>query len=135
MEIATGWRTLTAEDLAGLCGIAGQAHAELPERAEVLAEKLRLFPEGCLKYLLGGRMAGYGLARARGLAALALVSVYGTSTLWARFGFRPVPGPDLASYGPGAEYMVRKLGYRGRFKEQNEKPTDGLSVNPGGVAA
>lgn len=50
-----------------------------------------------------------GLARGRGLRALALVSVYGTAPLWARLGFAPAAGPGLASYGPGAVYMTRPL--------------------------
>ena len=49
------------------------------------------------------------LARARGIAALALVSVYGTAYFWGRFGFAAAEGPDLASYGEGAAYMVRRL--------------------------
>lgn len=53
---------MAAADLGELCAIAALAHPGLPERPEVFGEKLRLFPEGCLKFLLGGRMAGYGLA-------------------------------------------------------------------------
>jgi GNAT superfamily N-acetyltransferase len=55
-----------------------------------------------------------GLARASGIAALALVSVYGTRVLWERLGFRPVT-PDaalrakLTSYGASATYMLREL--------------------------
>jgi len=165
MENTAEWQALTAADLAVLCGIAGRVHPALPERAEVFAEKLRLFPAGCLKWVSGGRMAGYGLAhpwalnsapgldafmyalpgnagclyihdvallpeargqgaarafvlyaerlaRGRGLGALALVSVYGTGPLWESCGFRPAgtAATGLASYGPGAEYMVRSQG-------------------------
>lgn len=162
MEITGEWSPLGAGDLGGLCEIAALAHPDLPERVEVFGEKLRLFPAGCLKYSLGGRMAGYGLAhpwelhsapkldaflgalppepgcvyihdvalrpeargrgaaaafvrhaeglaRERGLRALALVSVYGTAPLWGRLGFRPDDGPDLAGYGKDARYMVRRL--------------------------
>ncbi|WFU28251.1 GNAT family N-acetyltransferase [Bradyrhizobium sp. CB1717] len=54
------------------------------------------------------------LARASGIAALALVSVYATRPLWERFGFRPVSADaelraKLASYGNGATYMLRDL--------------------------
>ncbi|KJC34811.1 GNAT family N-acetyltransferase [Bradyrhizobium sp. LTSP857] len=55
-----------------------------------------------------------GLARSSGIAALALVSVYGTRVLWERLGFRPVT-PDaalrakLTSYGASATYMLREL--------------------------
>jgi len=62
MEITAEWHPLEAGDLDELCAIAGIAHPNLPERVEVFAEKLRLFPEGCLKFLLNGRMAGYGLS-------------------------------------------------------------------------
>jgi hypothetical protein len=34
----------------------------LPERPEVLAEKIRLFPEGCRKLVIDGRISGYGIA-------------------------------------------------------------------------
>lgn len=37
----------------------------------------------------------------------ALVAVNGSAPFWSRFGFRPAEGPDLASYGGEAVYMVR----------------------------
>ncbi|WP_440641134.1 GNAT family N-acetyltransferase [Bradyrhizobium sp. PUT101] len=54
------------------------------------------------------------LARASGIATLALVSVYTTRPLWERLGFRPVAADaalraKLASYGEGATYMLRDL--------------------------
>lgn len=54
------------------------------------------------------------LARASRIAALALVSVYATQTLWHHFGFRAVTADavlraKLASYGDGATYMLRAL--------------------------
>lgn len=53
-------------------------------------------------------------ARRHGLAALALVSVYGTVPIWGRCGFTPddAPGtaPTLVAYGDTARYMVRRLG-------------------------
>ena len=49
-------------------------------------------------------------ARAAGIGALACVSVYGTTVLWARLGFvidaRPDLGASLAGYGETARYMV-----------------------------
>jgi len=42
--------------------IAGRLHPGLPERAEVFAEKLRLFPDGCRKLVSDGKLTGYGLA-------------------------------------------------------------------------
>ncbi|RQH15630.1 GNAT family N-acetyltransferase [Bradyrhizobium sp. RP6] len=55
------------------------------------------------------------LARASGIATLALVSVYTTRPLWERLGFRPVAADaalraKLACYGEGATYMLRDLG-------------------------
>jgi GNAT superfamily N-acetyltransferase len=53
------------------------------------------------------------LARQRGIAYLALVSVYNTHPLWARFGFETMTDAalnnKLKSYGNTARYMVRKL--------------------------
>jgi ribosomal protein S18 acetylase RimI-like enzyme len=53
------------------------------------------------------------LAKAIGISSLALVSVYGTDTLWARYGFKVVFDAalvsKLASYGDTAKYMIRKL--------------------------
>jgi GNAT superfamily N-acetyltransferase len=54
-----------------------------------------------------------GLARQRGISFLALVSVYDTHLLWARYGFEVVSEPalndKLKSYGPSARYMVLTL--------------------------
>lgn len=53
------------------------------------------------------------VARARGLAALACASVYGTTVLWSRYGFETVDDPNLAGklagYGDTARYMVARL--------------------------
>ncbi len=156
------WLPLTPADLDAVCAVAGRAHADLPERPEVFAEKLRLFPGGCFKLALGVTVTGYALmhpwpagsapkldafigalppdagvlylhdvamlpeargrgaaraivdiaaklARSRGLAGLALVSVHGTAALWERLGFRRAAGPDLSSYGGTAVYMTRGL--------------------------
>jgi len=51
-----------------------------------------------------------GVARGMGITRLALVSVYGTDTLWSRFGFKVVQNHSLdlklISYGCSAKYMV-----------------------------
>lgn len=51
-------------------------------------------------------------AASLGLPAQALVSVYGTDRLWARFGFMETSEPEirssLASYGASARYMVKR---------------------------
>lgn len=53
------------------------------------------------------------VAKATNLQSLALVSVYGTTPLWARFGFHVVDDPALTSklmsYGKTAKYMVRLI--------------------------
>jgi len=42
------WRPMTAADLPEVARIADLVHVDLPERPSVLAERLRLFPDGCL---------------------------------------------------------------------------------------
>lgn len=157
------WQPLRVGDLPDVIRIAAQLHPGLPERAEVLAEKIRLAPGTCCKLIRAGRCAGYGIAhpwqleaippldaffekipepaeclyvhdiailpaargsgaaaaylarlkqiaRASALRALALTSVYGTSTLWSRFGFVAQSSPALTeklhSYGSSAVYMM-----------------------------
>ncbi|MBB4360323.1 GNAT superfamily N-acetyltransferase [Bradyrhizobium sp. CIR18] len=160
------WRPAHASDLPAISAIAARIHPALPESPEVLAEKMRLYPDGCRVLITGDETAGYGLshpwkqhrippldgllarlpddadclyihdvavlpdfrggvvrpyvaeieqlARAAGIATLALVSVYATRPLWQRLGFRPVTADaalraKLASYGEGATYMLRDL--------------------------
>ena len=61
----------------------------------------------------GGAMVGHlaALAAAHGLATLSLIAVGASPPFWGRHGFRPHPlaGTKVASYGPGAAYMVRAL--------------------------
>ncbi|MFT4120130.1 GNAT family N-acetyltransferase [Bradyrhizobium sp.] len=160
------WRRAHTSDLHAIGAIAARLHPDLPERPEVFAEKMRLYPDGCRVLIADGEIAGYGLshpwkqhrippldgflerlpgdadclyvhdvailpdarggvgrayvatieqlARAAGIATLALVSVYATRPLWERLGFRPVPADaellaKLNSYGAGATYMLRGL--------------------------
>jgi GNAT superfamily N-acetyltransferase len=58
---ADGWRPLDEADIDAVAAIAARLHPSLPERTAVLAEKRRLFPAGCCKLLVGGRMCGYAL--------------------------------------------------------------------------
>jgi hypothetical protein len=48
-----------------------------------------------------------------GIGAMALVSVYGTHSLWGTMGFRGTSNPSLSqklkTYGPTARYMVKQL--------------------------
>jgi len=56
------WRAMRQEDLAQACAIADEVHAAYPEDPEVFAERLALYPGGCLVLESGGRVAGYALA-------------------------------------------------------------------------
>lgn len=157
------WQPMGASDLDQVVGLADRIHVDLHERPDVIAEKIRCFPEGCWKVVDGGRLVAYGIshpwtlaripqldaflgelpqdpdclyvhdvvvapeargqglaeaylerakavARGRGIPALALVSVYGTTRLWSRSGFTEEASPalvdKLASYGTTARYMV-----------------------------
>jgi GNAT superfamily N-acetyltransferase len=160
------WRPARASDLPAISAIAARIHPDLPERPEVFAEKMRLYPDGSRVLAAEDEIAGYGLAhpwtqhrippldgfleqlpgnadclyvhdvavlpgfrggvagdyvaaieqlaRASGIATLALVSVYATRPLWERLGFRAVTAnaelrAKLASYDDNATYMLRDL--------------------------
>lgn len=62
---ATGkmrWRRAGPADLPDINRIAARLHPDLPERIDVLAEKMRLFPAGCLVLVADDAIAGYGLS-------------------------------------------------------------------------
>ena len=59
--IRQGWRPLTAADLDRLNEIADAVHLAFPEREEVPAERLRLFPAGCFAAVVDGQMVGYAV--------------------------------------------------------------------------
>lgn len=56
------WRHARASDLVAISAIAARIHPDLPERAEVFAEKMRLYPDGCRVLVVNDAIAGYGLA-------------------------------------------------------------------------
>ena len=56
------WRRAHAADLTAISAIATRIHPDLPERPEVLSEKMRLYPDGCCVLAAGNEIAGYGLA-------------------------------------------------------------------------
>lgn len=56
------WRPARASDLPAISAIAARIHPALPEREEVLAEKIRLCPEGCGVLDTDQGIIGYGLA-------------------------------------------------------------------------
>lgn len=57
-----GWWPLAATDMENVAAIASLLHPSLPERPDILAEKNRLFPQGCRKLLVNARFSGYALA-------------------------------------------------------------------------
>lgn len=59
---ALKWRRAVPSDLAAISCMADQVHVDLPERPEVFAEKMRLFPEGCFVLAWGHDTAGYALS-------------------------------------------------------------------------
>lgn len=56
------WRAMRPADLPELNRIADLVHPALPERAEIPAERLRLFPAGCLVLDRDGVMQGYAVS-------------------------------------------------------------------------
>jgi ribosomal protein S18 acetylase RimI-like enzyme len=56
------WRPAHISDLPAISAIAARIHPDLPERPEVFAEKMRLYPDGCRVLVAGDEIAGYGLA-------------------------------------------------------------------------
>ena len=170
------WRKLSIADIDKLVRVADKIHPDLPESDEVFAERVKLFPEGCLALVEddgdGDELCGYVIShlirrrhppalnsllgeiainadqycvhdlailpqfRGHGLAkqcienlltvasrfpTTCLISVYGTATFWARFGFLPVEideilGKKLLDYGDDATYLERK-------NEECQQPT------------
>jgi ribosomal protein S18 acetylase RimI-like enzyme len=161
---------MTLSDIQDVVRVAAHVHPELPESEAIFAERVKLFPEGCLILLHqetngdNSAIAGYAIShpirshqppclntlleqlptyadqyyihdlailpeyRGRGYAAegvrkmlaigeryasTCLVSVYGTSEFWGRFGFVREDEDeklkdDLGAYGDGAVFMVRE---------------------------
>ncbi|MFC0283122.1 GNAT family N-acetyltransferase [Camelimonas abortus] len=56
------WRPMAAADLPGVLALAEAVHPDYPEDAAVFAERLRLFPEGCLTLETQAGLAGYLVA-------------------------------------------------------------------------
>lgn len=55
------WRPMTAHDLAQVQTLADTIHLDHPEDAEVFANRLQLYPQGCLALDENGRLIGYAL--------------------------------------------------------------------------
>lgn len=56
------WLPLALADAPAVRALADTAHPGLPERTEVFAERIRLFPDGCRKLVHAGALAAYGIA-------------------------------------------------------------------------
>lgn len=56
------WRAMTADDLPAVDSIAAAVHPDFYEAPEVLAERQRLYPDGCYLLEIGDRPAGYLLS-------------------------------------------------------------------------
>jgi hypothetical protein len=61
---------MTVADLETVSRIAGQVHASLPERPDVLAEKFRLFPQGCFIFESDRAILGYAISHPWKLRAI-----------------------------------------------------------------
>jgi GNAT superfamily N-acetyltransferase len=53
------WRLMSQGDLPAVHDLSMHVHPDHPERAEVLAEKYRLYPSGCFVLETAGGIAGY----------------------------------------------------------------------------
>jgi GNAT superfamily N-acetyltransferase len=56
------WRQMAAGDIDGLLKVAEKMHPDLPEGRGVFAERLRLFPVGCLVLVQDGEVCGYAVS-------------------------------------------------------------------------
>ena len=68
------WILLLESDIGGVDKIAREIHRALPEREDVFAEKLRLFPSGCFKLMFEGKMAGYAFSHPWNLYSIPLLN-------------------------------------------------------------
>ncbi|KAK0722663.1 hypothetical protein B0T26DRAFT_640601 [Lasiosphaeria miniovina] len=61
--MAATWRNMSAGDMQGLMRVADEVHPGLPESERVFAERVRLFPEGCLALADGdNNIRGYAIS-------------------------------------------------------------------------
>lgn len=56
------WRNLTLDDIDGLMRVADQVHPGLPENPDVFAERVRLYPGGCLALVEDDQICGYSIS-------------------------------------------------------------------------
>ena len=62
MQAKFQWRQATPADLDAVMAIQAVAHADFPEEEAVLAERLRLCPQGCFVLVRGEAVDGYMLS-------------------------------------------------------------------------
>lgn len=60
--MAPDWRPMRASDLRAVLDVSNAVHPDLPEGEAVFAERLALFPEGCLVLADGATIEGYALS-------------------------------------------------------------------------
>ncbi|CAG9952321.1 unnamed protein product [Clonostachys rosea f. rosea IK726] len=56
------WRGMTNADIEGVLRVASEIHPDLPESAAVFAERLSMFPDGCLILTQGDDICGYAVS-------------------------------------------------------------------------
>lgn len=59
---SASWVALSSDHIESLLRIAEQIHPGLPESREVFAERVKLFPEGCLGLVIEGKLCGYAIS-------------------------------------------------------------------------
>ncbi|KAI9667689.1 MAG: hypothetical protein M1821_000506 [Bathelium mastoideum] len=63
-DVKVAWRELSVNDIGSLMRVADEIHTELPESSEVYAERVKLFPEGCLALIdvVNEELCGYAIS-------------------------------------------------------------------------
>lgn len=56
------WRGMQQQDLPLVSAMATRVHPDYPEDDSIFAERLALYPEGCLLLEVGGEVAGYAIS-------------------------------------------------------------------------
>jgi len=62
LEAKGQWRPMTAADLPGVLAVADRVHPAFPEDEAVFADRLRLYPAGCLAFSSGEEILGYAVS-------------------------------------------------------------------------
>lgn len=62
MVVTPAWRQMREDDLAEVLGLANAVHEDLPESEAVFAERLSLFPRGCLVLSGDREISGYAVS-------------------------------------------------------------------------